>query len=111
MSGGKRPAYNIRIQFKDKSEQSFTTFSGKEVTSRFRNVGAAWPGQYEETPYNLTFDEGTKLVTPDGMEYDLAACYMDLRELYDADKAKGGDKKPSAKSAPKRAPVKDPFAD
>jgi hypothetical protein len=112
----RRPAYNIRISLRDGSEQSFTTFSGKSVTSKWRNAGAAWSGKFEETPFNLTFEKGTKLVLADGTEFTLDDCYLDLRVPYDPDRKPGGGKpagKPAAKkpeTKKRAAPPADPFA-
>ena len=115
----RKPKFNVRVSLKDGSEQSFTTFSGKEVTSKWRNVGAAWEGRYEETPFNLTFEKGSKLVLADGTELSLDDCYLDLRVPYDPDRkapskttADAAKKSAQAKAAQKKraAPPADPFA-
>lgn len=124
MSESRKPAYNLRLSLRDGSKMEFETYSGKSIESKYRNIGAAWTGRYEETPFNITLERGSKIVLPDGTEYSTDEIYLDLRAPYDLDLRVPYDpnRKPAAKSEPsenvkgsagkgKRKAVKqDPFA-
>lgn len=115
MSEGRKPKYNIRLSYRDGREQEFDSYSGKEIKSKYRNIGAAWEGQYEETPLSLNI-KGATLILEDGTKVKLDDAYLDLRLPYDADRkpsktTSDAAKKAGAKmTAAKRAPVADPFA-
>lgn len=114
---GRKPSFNIRLSYKDGREQEFASYSGKDIKSKWRNLGAAWDGKYpNETPYNLTFEKGTKLLLADGTTIELDECYLDLRVPYDPDRKPGGksESKPAAKTKPADKPKRkavdaDPF--
>jgi hypothetical protein len=118
VSDSRKPSHNVRLSFRDGREQSFTSYSGKEITSKWRNIGATWPGKYEETPFSVSLEKGWKLVDPEGNEHAVDEIYLDLRLPYDASKRDGGDKPAAAKAPAKKAAEKpkrkavdaDPFA-
>lgn len=100
-----RPKYDLVAVRKDGEEQTFTrAYDDKEVTSKFRKVGAVWE---RDGKLSVSFE------APITQE-DIDDCWFNCFAQKNKDQKSGG-KKPAAKKQPPKKPVKpqeeDPFED
>jgi hypothetical protein len=64
---GKPPAFEITAVRKDKAEQTFTNYAGKEVTSKYRKIGVLYDN--DRGGFNLRFEPNVDDVIASKEEY------------------------------------------